>query len=643
MLLIPATTAWQRSVASAFVLLLAATWLIYQPGLHGAFLFDDHPNLSFLETFGHSAWIEETGRLLLQTTPSQLGRPLSMISFAAQYASWPSAPEDFKYVNLLIHLINACLLWWTLILLGRLLCWDAPRTHIVGLLATALWLLHPLHVSTVLYVVQRMVELSALFTLAGLAAYLRGRILFGQGRIWAGYVWVCAGAGLGILLGTLSKENGLLLALYLLVLEITLLRAVAQPPYWRLWRWIFMLAPILAFATYLATHAATITGAYTVRDFTLGERLLTEARVLWDYTAKIVFPLPRELGLFHDDFPISRGWWQPPATVFAVAAWLMVAGLAVAWRARHPLAAFAVLWFLAGHVMESSVVGLMIYFEHRNYLPMLGFLLAASHGLAYGGAWLQTHQVRLLRALAGLWLAMLATVTAMEASLWGQPVLQTVVWAERRPLSVYAQSQAAATLMEAGLYPQAHRYYQTMAEQFPNSTGPYLLWLLASCQNSQVPVPDLAKVWPVMGSQISDAGSISALNEMVSAIGEDECALSAEVTDRLFHLLYHNPNNRYLQVYITKLYARYFAFKQDYTQALRVTDGLAGDIHFRMERVVWLVFGGRMQEAQTEIQTLQAQLTPVTAPLYAHKLENTATFVRQLQEFRASQDQRNAR
>jgi hypothetical protein len=86
----------------------------------------------------------------------------------------------YKTTNLVIHLVNAILIYWLSFLLleqlskKKLSIPDRMRSWLPGLIAGA-WALHPLLLTSVLYVVQRMTSLSALFVLAGLITFVYGR------------------------------------------------------------------------------------------------------------------------------------------------------------------------------------------------------------------------------------------------------------------------------------------------------------------------------------------------------------------------------------------------------------------------------------------------------------------------------------
>jgi hypothetical protein len=112
--------------------------------------------------------------------------------------------------------------------------------------------------------------------------------------------------------------------------------------------------------------------AYLHREFSLPERLLTQARVLWQYLGWLVAPNGASMGFYNDDIAWSRGLLEPLTTLFALLAWALTGWLAWAWRDKLPLLGFALLWYLIAHSMESSVIGLEMVFEHRNYLPYIG-------------------------------------------------------------------------------------------------------------------------------------------------------------------------------------------------------------------------------------------------------------------------------
>ncbi|MGO4776033.1 tetratricopeptide repeat protein, partial [Lysobacter sp. 2RAB21] len=142
--------------------------LIYSVGLDGPYLFDDTFNLMPVRLWaaGRLDWSE----VMFGNVSGILGRPVSMASFMLSAAIGGATPLDYKVGNLAIHLVCSVVIFR---LLQRLMAANhrSPDTVTVSAgLLTALWLLHPLHVSTVLYAVQRMAQLSTLFVLLALLA-----------------------------------------------------------------------------------------------------------------------------------------------------------------------------------------------------------------------------------------------------------------------------------------------------------------------------------------------------------------------------------------------------------------------------------------------------------------------------------------
>jgi len=569
---------------------------IYLPGLPGAFLLDDYSNLARL------AWIEgglSWGAFLSVAfggDAGDLGRVLAYASFAPQHADWPGNPGPFKLVNILLHLFNGFLIVLVVLNIARLLKQPAPWT--IGLLLGAAWLLHPLNVSTVLYTVQRMTELSALFMLAGLLAYLKGRAALIEGR--PGYLQMTAGVIIGSALAVLSKENGALLPLYILMLESTLLRTLPQPKRYPAWKGLFLVLPPVVLTVYLGFRLNNwILPGYALRDYSLCERLLTESRVLYDYLGAILFPRPRDLGLFHDDFVISRGLLQPPGTALALFGLAALLALGLGCRKRYPLAGFAVLWFIAGHVLESTVIPLEIYFEHRNYLPMLGPLALAAGML--GNALGTTQARRPAAALGFVWLSILAGLTLQEARLWGSPVQQALVWAEQRPNSPRAQEWKGNILARAGQYREAADHFGKLARN-EGFAAAYLSVMQAACYDDSIELPATETVADALRTIPYSHWPQGALEQIILMRENGLCLrLEKQYLMSFFAALRENPRFNSKVAHLLVLQAR-LEFVEMGADGALIALGKAYNLGPRVDlallHVKWLVQLGQVQEAQ---------------------------------------------
>ncbi|MCP4046387.1 MAG: tetratricopeptide repeat protein, partial [Gammaproteobacteria bacterium] len=174
-----------------FFAVLGTGFLVYMGGLHGPFLFDDFVNLDRLDKYGAlnnlSSVLDYLFGGLYGTGRLVSSRPVAFASFLLDTGSWPSDPYPFKYHNLLFHLLAAVALFWFSLLISRCMGFYHRTACLIALTTMALWTLHPLHVSTVLYAVQRMTILSALFVLFGLGLYLSGRLDLAAARTRRGF------------------------------------------------------------------------------------------------------------------------------------------------------------------------------------------------------------------------------------------------------------------------------------------------------------------------------------------------------------------------------------------------------------------------------------------------------------------------
>lgn len=418
-------------LAVAFV--CAGYYLLLRPALQGPFLFDDFPNLGHLAILGYD--IRSNIGDYLAAFEGNPGRPLAALSFLLNDTAWPSFAYSFKQTNLLIHILNGLLLLGLLIRLQK----AAPSLpqHIAWpLLAMTAWLFHPIQISAQMLVVQRMTLLAGTCSLAGLWAFI---VLLDNSKTWRGAFAALIVLSLATMLAVLCKESGALLPLYTLVLQVTLLGTLLARK---------DIASRRLLLTGCAVPALLVTGlllkmgmapdAYLHREFDLSDRILTQCHVLLDYLRKIAIPSLTGSGIYHDDFPITRSLLSPLSTLLIASG--ITASLILSWRMRasKPLLSFAILWFFAGHLMESTVLPLELYFEHRNYLPLLGpvFVITAT-------PFLLKERAAIGHFFLCIWLATLATVTAMQAPIWGQPSKMVTFWSIEHPKSLRATQELA--------------------------------------------------------------------------------------------------------------------------------------------------------------------------------------------------------
>lgn len=475
----------QRRVVLIFLLaLILLGGAVYLPGASGPWIFDDFGNIV------HNDYLKVTrldtstlyhAAFSLQAGPLQ--RPLPMLSFALNYyfSGGFGDTTPYKLTNVAIHVTNGLLVFWLALLVLRQLAPAETRNRAAGgldevtVLAALIalwWVVHPLQLTSVLYVVQRMTSLSALFVLCGLIGYFHGRLTWNAGQRRRGTAIVVASlVGFGAA-GMLSKENAIALPLFAVVIDATVFGAL--PPWARLaglprrTRAVLWSAAAGVVLVLTALAAFYFSSRYGARDFTLSERLLTEARVLFFYLALLLFPRIDWFGSQHDDITLSHSLVQPWTTLPAVAALLVLVALALRVRRSVPILSLAILWFLAGHLLESTFIPLEIAHEHRNYLPILGPMLAIGAGAAWAA---REYRSRLPLLMLTLLIAVSAGITAIRAGQWANRNSYTRFEALHHPSSPRAQAGLASLLAAKGDYAGATAGMARAAELDPDEPG----------------------------------------------------------------------------------------------------------------------------------------------------------------------------
>jgi hypothetical protein len=209
-------------------------------------------------------------------------------------------------------------------------------------------------------------------------------------------------------------------------------------------RWLLLL-PSLALCLYVLKFLTQLDQELGHRSWTIGQRLLTEPRVVVEYLWLLAVPRSISTGLYNDGYQASVNWLHPATTLPALLLLLLLLALAWYWRFRHPRFSAGLSFYFAGHVLESTTIPLELYFEHRNYLPALLLFWPLAAAIV---EWNRSARWRI--AVAGSLLLILAFVTWQRAALWGQPELLARTWAVRNPDSPRASATLSMMLTQAG-------------------------------------------------------------------------------------------------------------------------------------------------------------------------------------------------
>ena len=467
-------------VSLSLLCLIGLVMLAYWNGLYGPFLFDDFANINALGKVGGVHNLETFKLFVFGNKSGPTGRPIAMLSFLLNDNAWPSSPFSFKYTNLLLHLLNGMMLLWIISLLIPSST-DSSTKYWLAIFTAAIWLLHPLNVSTVLYPVQRMAILATTFVLAGILVHIIGRKLTETSE-YKGYLLQTSGLAIFTALAALSKENGALLPILILVLELTILPRRNNKTY-SIWVAVFLIIPTIILLAYLLKGVTpSILFAESLRrPFTMWERLLTQSRVLLDYLYYWFIPHINSPGLLTQDFPLSKSLTNPVMTLPAVLIIISLPITAMIYKRRFPVMSLAVLFYFTGHLVESTVIQLELYFEHRNYLP--GVFLSLPIAVAVGN---KIKSKPAAVALTILIISILSLLTWQRATIWSDEQILADQWARIHPYSQRAQRHAALTAERHGNPLKALSLLQEAKHRMPGNVTLHLHWMTINCRYSTV-------------------------------------------------------------------------------------------------------------------------------------------------------------
>ena len=429
------------------------TVFVYCVGLNGPFLFDDWANLSEVRgwlngqiDFLDAAWTE-SGRL---------GRPIPMLSFLLD--AWISNlwPFQMKAVNLLLHLVIGLLLYRWLSLVLDLAGSGSRIDEWIVFSMVCLWWLHPLQVSTVLYVVQRMAQFSTLFMVLAMVVYIEARLAWKNRQINFARRGLLIWVPLSIFLGLMSKENAIVTPLLLLWIEWILFSRSTdnERKFVHIYFALTVGIPALVFSAMMWWSPEGLLGSFSSREFSLWERLLTQSRVLLDYLQQIFIPQVGRMGLYYDDYILSTDILSPASTFFASVSLIFIIAIAVLARSRLPLLSLGIGLFLIPQAVESTFFSLELYFEHRNYLSLIGAILCGYVAVGYISGWLLSELKfqKWVPVVFSLVVVSIAGMTFAKVWTWQDKAMIAEEGVMYHPQSLRANLDLANTYMATGAF-----------------------------------------------------------------------------------------------------------------------------------------------------------------------------------------------
>jgi tetratricopeptide (TPR) repeat protein len=362
------------------VLIIAVAGLIaYLNSIEVPFILDDFGSISnnyaIHSLFDFDAlWKFYANRIVLYFTLS------------LNYAVHDNGVEGYHVVNILIHIINGMLLYCIINRLlslpyfaGKLL---SRHNRLVSVSIALLFIVHPIQVNAVSYIVQRTAALAATFYFAAILFFIKYRM---QDRLRHFILMM-----LFIILAMFTKENTITIPFMLLLIELFFFVGSGRTAWYKrivIFLIIFATVPIIPGTNLFLKGYSQSDPGVSFKASTSMDRLqyfYTELNVVLFYI-RLMFIPDRQNFDYSNDWPVSRTIWDN-YSYLSFAVWVLIGLLTLFLIKRNRLAAFGILWFFIGLAVESTFISIKdVYFEHRLYFPCAGFLMFVAGMIFYEG------------------------------------------------------------------------------------------------------------------------------------------------------------------------------------------------------------------------------------------------------------------
>ncbi|MCI5196569.1 MAG: hypothetical protein D3919_10135 [Candidatus Electrothrix sp. AW5] len=475
----------------ALLLITALILLVYSNTFQSSWQFDDEPNILLNNKLHISKLTFEQINRAMRAHPSsspeggKLYRPIPCLTFGLNWYFGQDNVLGYHIVNIAIHILTAWLLFLTLRLL---LCVHYKNKNkkkyppefftTAALLAALFWALAPIQTQAVTYIVQRMASMAAMFVIAAIYTYLRGRTATNKKGLWFLLCLLFFFAALG------SKENAIMLLPSLVLIELTFFKhqITRKQIIGSTAAISFLLIVAALFVHYglgyspfsFSSTPFKFLEGYGSRSFTFSERILTQPRILLMYLSQIFFPSADRLSFDHNII-LSTSLFSPWTTLPSIAIIVSLIGGSLAFLRKYPLICFPIIFYFLNHVVESSIFALELVFEHRNYLPSLFLFLPFGVLIArtlYGIPNRSTSHKAIAMACATFFLIISGHATytrnkvwATEGTLWNDAI-------KKAPNSARAARYLGKWYEKLGQDELAYRYLQRSLAYYKTDPRP---------------------------------------------------------------------------------------------------------------------------------------------------------------------------
>lgn len=323
-------------------------------------------------------WVQIKQSLTAGFNNQIVGRPLAYFSFALNYKTGGLNVFGYHVVNIIIHWIASIFLFLFIrdtLRLPILKDRYSKNATLIAAMAASFWAIHPIQVTAVTYIVQRMASMAGMFYIMAMYLFLKLRTSCSLSKRMIFFILCC----ICVTCALLTKENTIVLGYAFLLYDLLLIQGISKKLAIKslLKAGGITLVAGLIGLLYTDMNLGSAMEYYDIRPFTPIERMLTQPRVILLYLSLIAIPMTSRMAILHD-IEISHSFlvpWQTGLSIIALS--IIILSLLLMMR-KYPLFAFCGLFFFLNHVVEGSFLNLELIYEHRNYIPsMLLFVIPA--------------------------------------------------------------------------------------------------------------------------------------------------------------------------------------------------------------------------------------------------------------------------
>ncbi|KQC10665.1 MAG: hypothetical protein APR62_11680 [Smithella sp. SDB] len=365
-----------------FISLFIVLFSIYSNSFYGDWHFDDYANIVDnphiqMKSFSWSE-IKHCMYGLEQERPS---RPLAYLSFALNFFFHGKNVFGYHVTNFIIHYLTSVFLFlfiFNTLKLPRLKNQYENIAYPIASIATFFWAVHPLWVTSVTYIVQRMASMTGLFYIASMYFYLKARI---NPKFKYSFSFFIISLLCG-LASVLTKENAAMLPASILLFDLFLIAGITRQNVIKYAKIAFLPLLIILLIGFIYVDFSNILDEYKIRDFTMLQRVMTQPRVILFYLSLLFYPIGLRLTFLYD-INVFRSLLQPWTTIPSILLILFIIIFAIYIARKRPLISFCIIFFFLNHLIEGSIFPLEMIYEHRNYLPSMLLFIPIAEFIIY--------------------------------------------------------------------------------------------------------------------------------------------------------------------------------------------------------------------------------------------------------------------